>query len=313
MEYTTLKDKIIFLLEKIVERNEFINKKTENVSLLEIDILMQDMRELYNIYSQVRKHVEENVSTELTDKKEVDQQERFSEDTSKKASADEQIEKERSEATIPKQEEVAEKVEEAENTKQEAEEKKEEKIEETSYKEEVKEDIDKDASEESSEVTGDRVEAGRKTGIEKEVVREETQIETPEKEVNKPGVVADKFENENNTAIGDKLVSTENSLHDRISANKEDNSIAAKMQKTSINSLKEAIGMNEKFLFINELFNGNIKAYNEAVEKLNNFGDINEAFEYVNELTASFSWDGNRSASTIEKFANLIQRRYMNK
>ncbi|MFW5707904.1 MAG: hypothetical protein ACOC12_08290, partial [Bacteroidota bacterium] len=76
-------------------------------------------------------------------------------------------------------------------------------------------------------------------------------------------------------------------------------------------NIKEAIGINEKFLFINELFSGDLKAYNDAVQQLNNCSSIQEAFELLNRYTEDFQWDGQRSAETIEKFANIVQRRYM--
>lgn len=252
MEYSELKDKIIVHLEKIVERNNFLNKKDENISLIELDILMQDMRDLYDIYAQIKKKIEEK---DHVSKPEIKREAVVREEPSR-----------------PQPEEV----------------KVEEKI-----IEEVKPEPEK-MPDNTSKAT-----------------IQEVVPETPSKpENNNKASVGDKYEDEKQP-IGEKLVSIESSVHDKIVVNKEDNSIGARLQQKSINSLKDAIGVNEKFLFINELFNGNIQAYNEAVEKLNNFKDINEAFEYINILTTDFSWDGNRSASTIEKFASLVQRRYM--
>jgi len=71
-------------------------------------------------------------------------------------------------------------------------------------------------------------------------------------------------------ALGEKLSADDNSVHRRIAGLKEDRSIGARMQQHPISNIKEAIGVNEKFLFINELFNGNIQAYNEAIASLNN-------------------------------------------
>lgn len=113
------------------------------------------------------------------------------------------------------------------------------------------------------------------------------------------------------TVVADKLGGSSNSIYERLSKIKEDHSIGAKMQQKPVTNIKSAIGINEKFLFINELFNGDIKSYNDAVDKLNNFSSIHEAFEYLNLLTDTFQWDGNRSSETIEKFANLVQRRFM--
>ncbi|MCD4747368.1 MAG: hypothetical protein K8R58_13805 [Bacteroidales bacterium] len=88
--------------------------------------------------------------------------------------------------------------------------------------------------------------------------------------------IADKFKDKK-TTIKDKIV--------------EDITIAEKIQKDSINDLKSAIGINDKFIFINELFEGNMKDYNETVDKLNNFENLNNALEYFNNLKDKNSWD----------------------
>lgn len=122
---------------------------------------------------------------------------------------------------------------------------------------------------------------------------------TPEK------VIAEK------QTIGDKFAGNGNSVHERLAKMKEDKSIATKMQLKPIDNLKTAIGVNEKFIFVNELFNGDLKAYNDSIQILNSSPSIHEAFEFLNRLTTQYSWDGQGLSDTIEKFANLVQRRYM--
>ena len=127
-----------------------------------------------------------------------------------------------------------------------------------------------------------------------------------------PKAIIDLFSEPVEKAIGDQFKSQENSLHQRISQNRNDSSIGTRMQQQPIANLREAIGVNDKFLFINELFHGNIQVYNEVVNNLNNFQDVQGAFNYLNELNQAHSWDHTRSAATIEKLANFVQRRYMN-
>lgn len=83
------------------------------------------------------------------------------------------------------------------------------------------------------------------------------------------------------------------------------------MQQQPINSIKDAIGINEKFLFINELFKGDIEMYRQAMDDLNEKENMQAAFDSLNELADKYSWDANRSTATIEKLANIVQRRYM--
>lgn len=111
--------------------------------------------------------------------------------------------------------------------------------------------------------------------------------------------------------VAEKFSSDSNSIYERLTRIKEDKSIGTRMQQKPISNIREAIGVNEKFIFVNELFNGDLKSYNESVEKLNSSQSIHQAFDYLNVLTTKFGWDGQRSADTIERFANLVQRRYM--
>lgn len=160
------------------------------------------------------------------------------------------------------------------------------------------------AEEKPKEVSEDQEKQPEKPEIEKPIVASKPEKVKSEETAVKPA-------QQNSTIVAEKYSNEKSSIYERLLQIKEDKSIGARMQYKPVKNIKEAIGVNEKFLFINELFNGDLKSYNEAVEKLNQFPSIHEAFEFLNKLTHEFQWDGQRSADTIEKFANLVQRRYM--
>lgn len=142
----------------------------------------------------------------------------------------------------------------------------------------------------------------------------ETPLAPPEEPVARPAgprAIIDLFSEPAEKSIGDHFKKEDDSLHQRISQNKGDASIGTRMQQSPVADMRSAIGVNDKFLFINELFHGNIQSYNEAIARLNGFENVQPAFEYLNELARTFSWDEKRSAETIEKLANIVQRRYM--
>ena len=56
-----------------------------------------------------------------------------------------------------------------------------------------------------------------------------------------------------------------------------DNSIASRVNPPANQDLKMAIGINDKFLFINELFKGDPGVYNQAIENLNAAEGMHEA------------------------------------
>lgn len=76
-----------------------------------------------------------------------------------------------------------------------------------------------------------------------------------------------------------------------------------------INSLKEAIGLNDKLQFINELFNGDATSYNEAIEHLNQFDSHEGALERLSELAEKENWE--KENPTVDEFAHFVIRRYV--
>ncbi len=101
------------------------------------------------------------------------------------------------------------------------------------------------------------------------------------------------------------------SFYDKFTQDKvEENSFVEKLQKKRIADLKAAIGINEKFLFINELFEGNLALYNEGIEKLNSCTNINDAKGYVDgELRTKFNWTNSPKADKM--LMELIERRFI--
>lgn len=89
----------------------------------------------------------------------------------------------------------------------------------------------------------------------------------------------------------------------------EDKSLARKLQKKPIADLKAAIGINEKFQYINELFEGNMTEYNIAVNQLNICSSHAEAEVYLNTLRELYKWD--KESETAIAFSELVERRFL--
>lgn len=136
-----------------------------------------------------------------------------------------------------------------------------------------------------------------------EITIEETTNEKNNKTKEQPEITIPKKEettidmfSENTISIGEKLM------------DKQDKSIAAKMQKDQIIDLRTSIGINDKFLFINELFEGDMKNYNDAIDKLNSFNNLNEAIVSLNLLRIEYNWKTNDEA--FIKLNELIEVKY---
>jgi len=110
-------------------------------------------------------------------------------------------------------------------------------------------------------------------------------------------------------SIADKLKSDVPSLNDKMTSGKGDQSLAHRMQLKPITDLKAAIGINEKFQFVNELFDGHTENYNDALTRLNNCDSGSQALWLLDELKSKHNWD--EQDDTFNNLKVLINRRYL--
>lgn len=98
------------------------------------------------------------------------------------------------------------------------------------------------------------------------------------------------------------------SVNDKIAKSQLGKNLANKIQNQPIENISKAIGLNDKFQFIRELFGGLSDEYSKTVESLNDLGSFEEATLYIEKR---FKWDFDDP--TVVKFLELINRRYLNK
>jgi hypothetical protein len=85
--------------------------------------------------------------------------------------------------------------------------------------------------------------------------------------------------------------------------------ITEQVNAKAITDLKQAITLNDKLLYIKDLFNGYNLAYSEAIDILNRFTTFEEADKFLNRNYASKNnWESKQV--TADKFYALLKRRY---
>ncbi len=85
--------------------------------------------------------------------------------------------------------------------------------------------------------------------------------------------------------------------------------ILAEKDTRKIESLKESISINQRFAFINELFNGENLEYYEAIQKLDAFPDAESAKDYLlNDLASKHNWV--KKEEHLNKLTRLIERKF---
>ena len=126
----------------------------------------------------------------------------------------------------------------------------------------------------------------------------ETIKETPMKEKptskTDPEILADKFQKPK-YYVNEALTKTKNQQD-----------ISTKLQSKPILDISSAIGLNDKFLFTKELFDGNNEKYIQTIDTLNTSVNFNEAVSYIKE---NFDWDMDNPV--VEKLLDLLKRKFI--
>jgi len=73
--------------------------------------------------------------------------------------------------------------------------------------------------------------------------------------------------------------------------------------------IRAAIGINEKFLFINELFSGSLQEYNQAIQSLNQARDEEDAMTAFEDYAGRYKW--NPRLPAVSKLKELVKRRFL--
>ncbi|GAB5538539.1 MAG: hypothetical protein Salg2KO_06420 [Salibacteraceae bacterium] len=82
-----------------------------------------------------------------------------------------------------------------------------------------------------------------------------------------------------------------------------------KVSRQKLNDIKRGIGINERFLFANELFNGDMGAFTKAVDELNHVDSEGDANRLLDEnLGVRYQWDS--EDETVIAFRSLVSRRF---
>lgn len=97
------------------------------------------------------------------------------------------------------------------------------------------------------------------------------------------------------------------SLNDRLKESKIE--LSQSLTSVPIKDLKKAIGVNDRFLFINELFRGDEAMYERSIKTIQNFSIYAEAEFWIRrELKVKIGWLDNEPV--VKQFDQLIRRRF---
>lgn len=110
------------------------------------------------------------------------------------------------------------------------------------------------------------------------------------------------FAAEPEPVLGEVLGGDVHTLADTIAAPKD---MASEIvRKERITDLKQAIGINDKFLLLRDLFGGDTERYERTIDRLNEFDDLDDCIIYISE-----NYDWNPSSDGVRFLIELLERK----
>ncbi|MBN2275583.1 MAG: hypothetical protein JXR41_01850 [Bacteroidales bacterium] len=82
--------------------------------------------------------------------------------------------------------------------------------------------------------------------------------------------------------------------------------LSSRLHEQPVTDLAKAIGINERFLYIRELFDNDAKKYEQAIQIINNAPNFNEAYNY---MIREYTWD--MDSEMVQELLEIIRRKYI--
>ena len=108
--------------------------------------------------------------------------------------------------------------------------------------------------------------------------------------------------------INDLVGGSNTSINDRLKSGSPAE-LGSTLKISPVKELRKAIGVNDRFVFINELFRGDEAMYERSIKTINNFRILPEAEYWMErELKIKIGWDDSRDI--VQHFYQLVRRRF---
>jgi hypothetical protein len=109
--------------------------------------------------------------------------------------------------------------------------------------------------------------------------------------------------------VNETIAAQQESLNDKLKATSSKKEVAHNIKDGPVKDLRKAIGINDQYLFINELFRNDQIMYERSIKTINGFNIYGEAeFWIKRELKLKLAWNENSEA--VQLFDQLVKRRF---
>lgn len=105
--------------------------------------------------------------------------------------------------------------------------------------------------------------------------------------------------------FADKFSHLPDSLNKKLGSLRDEDDISVILKTKRVTNLSEAIGVNDKFLFIRELFNGNPESYDKAISSLEESSSLADAKAVIMSYTGN-----NTETDAVRQLLDLVKRKF---
>ena len=106
--------------------------------------------------------------------------------------------------------------------------------------------------------------------------------------------------------MAEKFKTSGKSLHESVGEQTQpQKGLYDKIQATAVKSISQGIGINDKFLFVKELFNGDSNAFQHTIANLDKAESLDDVLNY---LKSKFDWD--TESEHVQKLLGIARRKF---
>lgn len=107
------------------------------------------------------------------------------------------------------------------------------------------------------------------------------------------------------TIIADQFANRPESFNEKLGSMKHDDDVLELIKTKPVSTISEAIGINDKYLFIKEIFNGDQESYQQVLLKLESAGCLDDAKAII------MNWAGEkRENEAFKMFISILKRKF---
>lgn len=106
--------------------------------------------------------------------------------------------------------------------------------------------------------------------------------------------------------LADKYRSDQKFINESLADARNKKDISSQIQSKPIQNIHTALGVNDRFKLIKELFNGDRESFEKTVGILDGASNFNEAFSY---MSTTFDWD--MEEESVQLLLDLVRRKFI--